>query len=262
MDDTDLNSSEATLDPQEAETESHDDTSTPRADARENEELPEGVKERLGRQEKRHQRELRHLRAQLEAVSSRLTNPHNETEGPLNPYTGEAIERGSLEDHVHKAVNYTLHQKELQAKQEQERAHQSLVAKQFQGLHKHLDKMADKYDDFDEVVRDPDLALTSTMRDTALLLPKTGSGSAGETLYTLGKNKSELERIAKLHPIDQASELIKLSHALISGKESAPTPSTSRPMGNIKTTPVRSSHAITEKSSVGDIRKSIKAGWK
>src|SRR6185369_15898284 len=96
---------------------------------------------------------------------------------------------------------------------------QAHVQKQYHGLHKHLDEVADRYNDFDDVVRGEEAPFTAHMRDAALLLPHSGPGSAGEVLYELGKNKSELERISKLHPIDQARELTMMSHALAKGHE-------------------------------------------
>ena len=96
------------------------------------------------------------------------------------------------------------------------------------------------------------------MRDAALMLPKKGPGSAGEVLYKLGKNPEELSRIAKLHPVDQASELVALSHALISGGENKQ--SQSRPLGQIKSNPVVNSAGVTDKTPVSDIRDRMKKG--
>jgi len=136
------------------------------------------------------------------------------------------------------------------------------VHRKYQDLSSHLDHMADKYDDFDELVRGHDAPFTTQLRDAALVLPKSGPGSAGEVLYKLGKNKEDLERISKLHPLDQVTEMVKLSHALISGSGNQGGNQTHRPLGNIKNNPVTNSGAVTEKTSVGELRKRMRSGWK
>jgi hypothetical protein len=148
---------------------------------------------------------------------------------------------------------------ERKARDAQEASH---LQKSYQNFNKHLDGMNDKYDDFHETVFGEDIPYTSHMRDYAMTLPRSGSGSAGEVLYKLGKNRAELERISKLHPLDQASELAKLSHSLISGGDHKSSQS-NRPLGQIKNNPVSNSHAVTEKTPIGSIRERMKSGtWK
>jgi hypothetical protein len=214
------------------------------------------VQKRLKQQKRAHEREIRALHAKIEAMQSNGPKDEHYPDQSINPY--EAPQGGDMAEHIHRAVNQVLAHKEMQeqkVKQAQEAQH---INKQYQDLHNHLDNVSDKYDDFDDVVRGSDLPFTSHMRDASLLLPQTGPGSAGEVLYKLGKNREELNRISKLHPIEQARELNKLSHALANGGErhsSAP-----RSMGNIKSNPVNNSHAITDKTSASEIRARMKAG--
>jgi hypothetical protein len=118
--------------------------------------------------------------------------------------------------------------------------------------------MRDKYDDFREKVFSDDLPITSTMRDYALTLPKKGDGSAGEVLYNLAKNPDELRRISRLQPVDQAAEMAKLSHALISGGENKITQSRA-PIGQIKSSTPPVSGGISDKTPVSSIRAMMKA---
>lgn len=222
--------------------------------------LPRGVKDRLGRQEKRHQKEMRHMRAQLDALHNNMSNNQRGQEDPsMNPYGDQQL--GGVDEQIQRAVNYALEHKERQERQVEQGRAQQHVSKQYQNLNDHLDKTAENYDDFDEIVRGDDMPFTNHMRDASLLLPKSGPGSAGEVLYKLGKNKSELDRIAKLHPLDQAAEMVKLSHALVSG-QGEQKGNTLRTMGNIKSNPVTNSGAITDKTSVSELRKRMKANWK
>lgn len=221
------------------------------------------VQKRLKQQKRVHERETRELHARiaaLESQGSRQTASHD----PTNPYDdGMGNHAGGIDEQIHKAVSVALRHKEMEeakAKQAEQAAH---VHKQYQDLHKHLDSVADKYDDFDDVVRDPsNAAFTTHMRDAALFLPKSGPGSAGEVLYKLGKNPEELSRISRLHPLDQASEMVKLSHALTGGGDHKSS-SQPRTLGQVKTSPVNNSHAITDKTPVSSIRERMKAGsWK
>ena len=67
------------------------------ADEKDQDDLPRIAKERLGRQEKRHRKEMREMNAKLEALNSRLGDTHNNpaSDIPLSPYTGQPIEAGS-----------------------------------------------------------------------------------------------------------------------------------------------------------------------
>ncbi len=219
------------------------------------------VQKRLKAQKRAHERELRELHARIGDLESRMTQPAQQPDQTMNPY-GAPEQGGSVDETIQKAVSYALRQREMEerkARDAQEAAH---VQKSYHDFNRHLEGMNDKYDDFHDVVFGQDTPYTTHMRDYSLTLPRNGAGSAGEVLYKLGKNRPELERISKLHPIDQASELAKLSHSLISGGDNK-TPQASRPLGQIKNNPVSNSHAVTDKTPVSSIRERMKSGnWK
>jgi len=213
------------------------------------------VQKRLKQQRRAHDREIRELQSRIENMQSQLQP--NQQQQQQSPYDGMGNQQPPVEDAIHKAVGYALQQRDMEERRARDAQAQQHIAKQYQELNRHLDQTADKYDDFDDVVRG-DSPFTAHMRDAALMLPKKGSGSAGEVLYKLGKNPEELERIAKLHPVDQAKELVALSHALISGGENKQNQS--QPLGQIKSNPVINSMGITEKTPVSDIRERMKKG--
>lgn len=219
------------------------------------------VQKRLKSQKRAHEREVRDLHARIGDLESRMTQPNPSQSQPINPYTAP-INGSGVDEQIHKAVSYALQHKDMEERKARDAQSAAHVNRQYQDFQKHLDNMGDKYDDFHDVVLGRDTPFTPAMRDYALTLPKSGAGSAGEVLYKLGQNQSELERISKLHPLDQASEMARLSHALISGGESKSSDST-RPMGQIKSNPVSNSAAVTDKTPVGSIRQRMKSGnWK
>jgi hypothetical protein len=215
-------------------------------------ELPAFAKERLGRQEKRHKKELRDLRQQMQML---MQSQQGGSQGYAPTQSPQDAGMGGQDDQIQRAVQAALQAKDMQAKQMEEAEKAAHVHKQYQNLEEHLDSAADKYDDFDEVVRGNDVPFTPAMRDASLLLD-----NPGDVLYKLGKNRDELKRISRLHPLDQAKEMVKLSVALmnpVSRSSNAP-----KTMGQIKSTPVNPQY-VNDQTPVGDIRARMKSGtWK
>lgn len=220
-------------------------------------ELPEFAKKKLGMQQKRHKKEMRQLQDQVNELRAHLGSrpePANAPEQPMNAYTSQP--QGGMDDQIHKAVAMALRAKEDQERRAKDQEKMQHVHKKYQELQDHLDSYSDKYDDFDQVVRDNEAPFSETIRDTALLIP-----NAGEVLYKLGKNRDELKRISNLHPLDQAKEMVKMSVALMNGNGDRQQ-SAVKTIGQVKNSPVTNSGAVTEKTSVGEIRKRMKDGWK
>lgn len=215
------------------------------------------VQKRIKQLKRAHDREMREMQARMAQMQSQ-SQPNQFMQQQANSPNESMGNPGSIEDAIHKAVSFALQQKDMEERKAKEAKVQQDIERQYQEFQNHLDSTADKYDDFDDVVRG-NAPFTEPMRDVAaLILPKTGSGSAGEVLYKLGKNPEELSRIANLPSHKQAAELVALSHALIAGGEQKS--SANRPLGNIKSNPVVNSVGVTEKTPVSDIRSRMKAG--
>lgn len=218
------------------------------------------VQKRLKSQKRAHEREVRELHARIGDLESRMTQPNAAPAQTSNPYSA-APQGSNIDEHIHKAVSYALQAKEAEERKVRDAEGQAHVHRQYQDFQRHLDSLGDKYDDFHDTVFGANTPYTPAMRDYSLTLPRNGSGSAGEVLYKLGKNPEELSRIAKLHPLDQASELSRMSHALMLGGESK-NASAKPPLGNIKSNPVVNAPGITDKTPISELRAKIKAGWK
>jgi hypothetical protein len=218
------------------------------------------VQKRLKAQRRAHDREMREMQSRMDQMQAMMqqNNPNQQPQPQQDPFGAAAGSGDGTQDAIRQAVTYALQQKEMSERQARESEAQQHIAKQYAELNRHLDSTADKYDDFDDVVRG-DVPFTEAMRDAALLLPKKGQGSAGEVLYHLGKNPEELARIGKLPKINQASEVIALSQALMSGGESKNNHS-ARPLGQIKSNPVVNATGVHEKTPVSEIRNRMKKG--
>ena len=214
---------------------------------------PDPIKKKLGMQEKRHKKQIRQMQSQIEEMRSRLEarTQHNTSpyENDIADYQGPT---NTGNDQIYQAVQRALQlqkEQEMKALEEQKFQH---VQRQYRALDDHLDNASSKYDDFEEVVKDERAPYTSAMRDAALLIP-----NAADTLYQLGKDRKKLEEISKLHPLEQAKEVVKLSMALMGGTQKSSNTDNARPLSPIKNNPVNNSN-INENTSVGDLRKRMK----
>jgi hypothetical protein len=227
------------------------------------------VQKRLHSQSNKHRKEMRQMQEQMMQMQAQFQNANMDSANPANhqthnsnpyPSPGQPNPPGmSEEDRIHQAVRYALGAKDHEERKAKEAQHASHVHKQYQRLNDEFDKASDKYDDFDDVVRHEDVPFTPHVRDALLLVE-----NPAEVAYRLGKNKSELERISRLHPLDQAREVNKLSFSLMGGKDGkSSSPTKASPLGNIRQNPAHSSHAITDKTPPSEIRRRMKAGtWK
>ncbi len=164
----------------------------------------------------------------------------------------------SEEEKIQKAVRIALGAKDHEERQAKEAGRQAHVHKQYQRLNDEFDRASEKYDDFDDVVRGDDIPFTPHVRDALLLVE-----NPAEVAYRLGKNKSELERISQLHPLDQAREVNKLSFSLMGANNKSQSQSKANPLGQVRANPVSSSGAVTDKTPASVIRQRMKAGtWK
>lgn len=224
-----------------------------------NEDDPISVKKRLGMQAKKHAREMRQLHeriAQMEMSRGDSANPHASTYQP-DPYNspGQPMPPiASEEARIQHAVRMALGMREHEERQAREAQSQAHVQKQYKRLNDEFDRASDRYEDFDDVVREGDAPFTDAVRDALLLVE-----NPAEVAYSLGKNRSELQRISKLHPLDQAREVNKLSFSLMGNSGAKQAGSRAAPLGAVRANPV-TSQAITDKTPASVIRARMKAG--
>lgn len=221
----------------------------------------DSVRKRIHAQARKHQREMRQMQEQIMRMQSQLSdsaNPH-QYQSTSNPYPspGQPNPPGmSEQERIQEAVRFALGAKEHEEQQAQMAKHQAHIQKQYQRLNDEFDRASDKYDDFDDVVRADDIPFTPHVRDALLLVE-----NPAEVAYRLGKNKSELERISRLHPLEQAREVNKLSYSLMGGNNGKPSSATkANPLGTVRVNPAHSSSAITDKTPPAVIRARMRAG--
>ena len=209
-------------------------------------ELPEGIKARLGRQEKRHKRQLKQMESELsqlrQAVVQSQVGMQDASVGAysapqVDPWTGEMLQDDSVEATVARA---------LAAQKEQERQQQLYLAKQQEAamLKKIQDEYlenvsdaADKYDDYDDVVASKAEKFTPDMQLAAQFV-----SNPGDVIYALAKNSKELDRISRLPKYQQMRAMVKFAEDFHAKKQArkvskapkpvTPTRGTGKPRGN------------------------------
>ena len=221
------------------------------------------VQKRVHALKRNHRKEIRELHDRISHMQATMggdsANPHHGQHHDSYNSPGQPPPVAmSEEERIHHAVRMALGMKDHEEKQAKEAESHAHVHKQYQRLNDEFDHASDKYEDFDDVVRGNDIPFTPHVRDALLLVE-----NPAEVAYKLGKNRSELERISKLHPLDQAREVNKLSFSLMGNHGKPGTSHKTTPMGSIRQNPASSSTAVTDKTPPGEIRRRMKAGtWK
>lgn len=178
-------------------------------------ELKGTVKKRLGQQEKRHKREIRALQDQVSQMQQFIMQKQSGNQ-----------------------------QQPMQDNSEmQQQPQQPMQGQQFYDPHREMDirrleddfnrdiaKTSEKYDDFDDIVSNPRLPFSQSLKEIFHVLD-----NPGEVIYALGNNIDELYRISQLSQHAQAKEVLKLSKALTMKEKSAPkAQQTAKVMGQLK----------------------------
>jgi len=224
------------------------------------EELPRIIKERLGRQEKKHFKEMQMLQSQIGELQSRIMqqsipNAYSPP-APNTSYMGQAP-AGSVREEVQAAMQDLIRQQQQQTIQQAEERNQQYIRQQNMQLESELSEASNTYEDFDEVViKDASLPITQEMKQAAFLFPHS---NAADVFYHLAKNRDEANRISRLHPNAQAREMIVLSNK-IAAKKSTVSNAIS-PMPSLKTNPAKapSSQKPMHTRSVSELRTYLKS---
>ena len=198
------------------------------------EELSEAIKKRLGQQKKKHNREMRSMQEQLaqaqQYIASQTSNNGQQQQNNVN-------QSSSGQSQVD-----PYRQLEMQKLEDD--------------FNQDLEKASEKYEDFEDIIHDPRLPFTHSVRDILKVLD-----NPGDVIYSLGKNRDELYRIAHLSQHAQAKELLKLSKALTIKEKTAPKVQP-KVLGQIKSNSGVNKNTSGMPSSISELRKQLRTGRK
>lgn len=195
-------------------------------------ELPEFAKRRLGKEQKKYEREIAKVRAELEQERTRNSAPQPQAyygaqspAGYADPLTGKYIDTSTAEGQA--IFNY---QQELsqhltaQEKAQQERQLKDVNTKRFEYLQDSFEDAKEKHSDFEKVI-------TGSGMNGALASELSDFPDPGELGYYLASNPREVERLQKLPAYEVKRELVRHMADMVSKNNITRTPPPVKPVG-------------------------------
>ena len=170
------------------------------------EELDEKVGKRLAREERKWQRELAALRAEIAAKAQPATPPAAEATEP------QATDPWALAEQIAEQREAAKRKAEIDATYRERE-----------------EDVREKYADFEQVAYNPALPITQAMAETIH-----ESDIGPEIAYYLGSNPTEAKRISQLSPLAQAKELGKIEDRLTKEPPAKKTTTAPPPIAPVK----------------------------
>lgn len=206
-----------------------DTTAQAKTDDEEEHRVPKGVQKRIDRLT----REKYQLQAQLEVLRQPQQAPQQRTQEATA--SAPKLENfASIEDYIDAMADHKATQKaeEVFRKRDAEQTaskQQEESSRVRDGFTKQMDDARSAYDDFDDVVDNPDLPISQAMAE-AIMRTKGGADVA----YYLGKNPAEAVRLANLDPFSAAVEIGRIAATVVrpQARKASNAPPPIQPVGS------------------------------
>ena len=204
-------------------------------------ELDEILTRRLAKESRKIERfaraeaENQYLREQLQARTPQV----EQSSGEPKPEQFK-----TYEEYIDKLTDWKLDQRMAKVTEQTQAQRQAqFQAEQEAKIRENLSKAADKYDDFEDVVSNPNLPITPVMRDAI-----GESELAGDIAYYLGSNPKEAAEIAKMSNVQQVKAIDRIEAKLGAPKpvSKAPEPLETVGKGRVKSEPDLSKMSVSE----------------
>ena len=213
-----------------------DTTAQANKDDDEEHRVPKGVQKRIDRLTQEKYR----LRAELEMLRRGQQPQQQPEQRQVEQQAAPKLEQyQSIEEYLDALADFKAAQKADKVFKEREAAErqvrqQSEQAKLHEGFTKQTEDARAVYDDFDEVVDNPDLPISQAMAE-AIMRSKNGADVA----YYLGKNPDEAFRLASLDPFSAAVEIGRIAAGIVrpQPRKASAAPPPIQPVGS-RATPV------------------------
>jgi hypothetical protein len=219
--------------------ETRQETAPPVENTAGEDELPEHFKRRLGKEQKKHERELARVRAELEEVRSRSAPQQPQQYGAQppsgynDPITGRFIDTSTPEGQV----IYKYQQEMSQHLTAQEQAQQmqmqkDVEAKLFATFQDSFDDAKDRHQDFEKVMSSS--GMTGYIAKELAYFP-----DPGELGYYVASNPREVERLQRLPVHEMRRELTRHMAEMVTKNNVTRAPAPVKPIPAGGATPVK-----------------------
>lgn len=198
---------EETMPPTDETVKSEDDKNQPEVKPEKTftqKELDDILTRRLAKEQRKIER---YAKAEAENVYLREQITRGQPRQEDNPSGEPKPEQfKTYEDYLDKLTDWKVDKKITSMQENSERQRHATAQEQYESKSReNINKAADKYDDFEEVVTNDKLNITIPMRDAI-----GESEFGGDIAYYLGSNPKEADSIAKMSPVQQIKAIDRL----------------------------------------------------
>jgi hypothetical protein len=205
--------------------ESHDDEGEEDEYGNKKERMSKGMKDRLDRKEKQHQREIEQRDHELQVLRQQLANKgaSSEVQKAAAEFEYDPNDDSSWQQQLTEFVKQTVNSMQTDEQQKARDVKEQTAQREF---HKKFSQGMDRFDDFRDVVGSQPI-------DDAMTLSLRAMSDPSAFIYAASKrHPQEIERISKLpDPYARMVEMGKLEERMRRNKPSTKTP---RPLGRTK----------------------------
>jgi len=233
--------SESVTIPEPSVSETHTESAPTEVNGEANEgELPEFAKRRLGKEQKKYERELGRLRAELEAERSRQSAPQQQpaSYNPgnafyLDPLTGEHIDTSTAEGQQLLRDRQKISQHlTAQENAQQERNQKEVQAKLSAHFQDSFEDAHEKYPDFEKTMK-------SSGINPAIAWELATFPDPGELGYYIASNPREVERLQRLPAYELKREMARHMADMVKKNNITNAPAPIKPVGTGAANPVK-----------------------
>ena len=216
--------------------------------------VDEAIQKRLARESRKLERQIR-AEVENQYLRERLENQNRQqvTEQPSGEPKPEQFK--TYEEYLDKLTDWKVDQRLQKVYESTQQQQQIESQSQYEArLRDNLNKAADKYEDFEEVITNPSLTISPVMADA---LGESDIG--GEIAYYLGIHPKEAAEIAGLSNVAQVKAIDRIEAKLKTPQiTKAPAPMETVGKGRAQTTPNVEKMSVSE---YADYRRKSGARW-
>lgn len=195
-------------------------------------ELPDHFKRRLGKEQKKHERELARVRAELDEMRARNGNQNvpygtapQHSDGYTDPLTGEFIDMSTpYGQEIYKYQQKLSQKLEQDQRYQDERSQKEVESRIREHMEDSRDEAREKFSDYDQVIGSARIS-DNTARELGNFPDPAGLA------YYIASNPREVERIQRLPAYELRRELARHMGDMVSKKNITRTPPPVNPVG-------------------------------